>query len=62
MPENIYFNGHKHCESCKINKSVHIRVYKCAECEQVHYCSRECQKNDWKQHKSKCFERSSHAP
>ena len=27
---------------------------KCQACEKVHYCSRACQKADWKIHKSKC--------
>ena len=27
---------------------------KCAGCRQVYYCGRECQKNDWKNHKAAC--------
>jgi len=27
---------------------------KCAGCHRIYYCSRECQKSDWKRHKSVC--------
>jgi hypothetical protein len=31
-----------------------IKLQKCGKCEIVYYCSRECQKNDWKNHKKDC--------
>lgn len=30
------------------------KTLKCGGCSQVHYCSRECQKQDWKEHKLVC--------
>ena len=27
---------------------------KCAKCEEISYCSRKCQKIDWKRHKKEC--------
>ena len=33
---------------------VKQNLRKCANCENVYYCSRECQKNNWKKHKLQC--------
>ena len=30
------------------------RLKICSRCKSVHYCSRDCQKKDWKQHKGYC--------
>ncbi|KAJ7173099.1 hypothetical protein C8R43DRAFT_978486 [Mycena crocata] len=30
------------------------KMQKCAACKNVRYCSRQCQKNNWEAHKSKC--------
>lgn len=38
------------CEIC--GKSEDIK--RCAKCKVVAYCSRECQKSDWKKHKKIC--------
>ena len=37
------------CNRC--NKDT---TKKCAGCKSVHYCSRECQKQDWAKHKKFC--------
>ena len=42
------------CHYKKCNK-LHVR-YKCSRCKKVHYCSRRCQKKDWKyRHRYNCF-------
>jgi hypothetical protein len=40
------------CHICK-NQSV----YKCSNCKKVEYCSKECQRADWDEHKYNCEER-----
>jgi hypothetical protein len=42
---------HPLCQYCK-NRSEHTKV--CSACKGVRYCSKECQKADWPQHKLKC--------
>ncbi len=39
------------CAHCKEEKK---KMKKCARCQVVYYCSRECQKKDWKNHKKCC--------
>lgn len=39
------------CNTC--NKSD-AELLKCGRCQSVHYCNRECQKLDWKNHKVVC--------
>lgn len=45
------FTCFKHCRCCD-KKSTK----KCSRCKNVYYCSRECQKKDWKFHKTECKE------
>ena len=41
----------KLCWGCFLSKEVHF----CAECKTAAYCSKECQRKDWKtQHKEEC--------
>ncbi|CAB4437599.1 unnamed protein product [Rhizophagus irregularis] len=37
------------CYVCKKLTKTH-----CAKCQKTHYCSKECQKKDWKEHKKSC--------
>lgn len=39
------------CETCKGREK---KMMVCGQCRQAYYCSRECQKKDWKQHKKSC--------
>lgn len=40
------------CKVCwKTNENMQI----CSACKSVHYCSKDCQKLDWKSHKTACF-------
>lgn len=41
-----------YCAGCGQEKS---HVMKCSKCRQANYCSKECQKQDWPQHKPKCI-------
>jgi hypothetical protein len=40
------------CENCGIARDT--RLLKCAACQSVLYCSKECQLADWKRHKGMC--------
>eukprot|EP01084_Bolivina_argentea_P137244 241713_1 len=46
----------KRDKTSKFDKSVRINStwYKCSGCKLVYYCSRKCQKRDWKHHKTVC--------
>ena len=48
------------CASCgKKESELSIPLKRCAKCQTGRYCSRECQKADWKNHKKNCGSRSS---
>lgn len=43
------------CNKCAKTKSEHgVNLKRCAKCKNPHYCSRDCQKADWKTHKKSC--------
>ena len=43
------------CEGCALTeRTLGTKLFTCARCKKVMYCSRECQKDDWKKHKSMC--------
>ena len=45
----------KSCAACKKDQSsLEIPLKFCAKCKNVQYCSKECQKDDWKNHKKAC--------
>ena len=43
---------HKH--HCNIEACTNKSTLKCSQCKLVRYCSRECQKLDWKKHRKCC--------
>ena len=50
-PKNIC--GWIHCKTDNTNKK-HVHYKKCAACECIRYCSRDCQKLDWSKHQLIC--------
>jgi len=40
---------------CKVCSNFNENMQLCSACKSVYYCSRECQKSDWKTHKTECF-------
>ena len=52
-----------YCQRCGTEASPTQRVRACTRCFTVGYCSKDCQKRDWKDHKPNCKNISSpHAP
>lgn len=49
----------KKCDSCSKPESDPEKPLKaCSKCQSAHYCSRECQKADFKKHKKVCAEKA----
>lgn len=42
------------CAVCKKKEEESAKLLYCSKCKAVTYCSRECQKADWRQHKTVC--------
>ena len=46
----------KRCRNCsKISEQAALFI--CSRCGRSHYCSKKCQKEDWKRHKPECTEK-----
>jgi len=49
----------KKCDNCSKHESDPEKPLKaCSKCQSAHYCSRECQKADFKKHKKVCAEKA----
>ena len=46
--------GAARCDRCKKKESADLKLLVCSRCKKAVYCSRECQKSDWKTHKLRC--------
>ena len=48
-------DSEKRCNFCLKTEEVAKRIIKkCSNCKVIHYCSKECQRNDWPIHKKVC--------
>ncbi|KAI0060082.1 hypothetical protein BV25DRAFT_1828173 [Artomyces pyxidatus] len=45
----------KQCRNCGIREPQKT-LFRCAQCQHIYYCSKECQKANWKMHKESCKE------
>ena len=54
---NIFGEISKACKNCQQGDAKN----KCAQCGNVYYCSRDCQVQDWKNHKSDCKHKMKYA-
>ena len=56
--DNKHDRNRKACKTCgKLNAELSKEKKKlktCGKCKKVAYCSKECQKEDWKDHKEDC--------
>ncbi len=53
QPSHTVLSESANRDSCKIcGKTTELK--KCARCQKIFYCSRECQKKDWPNHKAEC--------
>jgi splicing suppressor protein 51 len=43
------------CKKCECLETDYIKMKQCSRCKSALYCSRECQKADWKGHKKICL-------
>lgn len=48
-------NIQKPTTMCKVCLKTGKDVKRCGRCQRVYYCSRECQKSDWSEHKVDCL-------
>lgn len=52
-PKALRKEAGNQCFTCaKLEGEGGKKLLKCARCAQIFYCSRECQKKDWKRHKA----------
>jgi hypothetical protein len=56
--DNKHDRNRKACKTCgKLNAELSKEEKKlktCSKCKRVAYCSKECQKKDWEDHKKDC--------
>jgi ankyrin repeat protein len=42
------------CACCQKQATATVKLLACSRCKKTFYCSSQCQKQDWKQHKQTC--------
>jgi len=50
---NTNLESREFCRSC-YKEDLKTKLFQCSRCKQVSYCSKECQKADWPNHKRSC--------
>ncbi|KAK4500793.1 hypothetical protein PRZ48_008985 [Zasmidium cellare] len=53
-PPKPVYKKKEGCAKCETKASEETKLMICAACKTTEYCSRECQKEDWKDHKQYC--------
>jgi len=51
-------NKTRHCQACE-RTAPDIKLFWCARCKQVSYCSKDCQTSNWKSHRASCKSQTS---
>jgi len=54
MKGSLGLNNLLHCGHCSVLEEDGQKFKLCAQCKEVCYCSRECQKAHWQEHKKVC--------
>ena len=52
-PEHVYWTP-RQCDGCGSSESAPLQLKRCARCKVVRYCSDECQRAAWAEHKHTC--------
>jgi hypothetical protein len=55
-------NKNRCCAGCKAAPSATVKLQRCTRCMSVEYCSKECQRAQWRSHKPNCQARSLDLP
>lgn len=45
----------KSTAACNTCLKTETKLLSCSRCKRTSYCSKECQKQDWKEHKKDCY-------
>ncbi len=53
--ESLYSIKARQCEACGALDSPGSALRKCTRCTVVYYCSKDCQKRHWKEHRPRCL-------
>lgn len=52
--EKLVESSGSQCGNCKSAAADDVKLLRCSGCNEIEYCSKACQKSDWKVHKALC--------